>query len=375
VVILESIRLFSHLPENDLNLLRNAAQELTFPAGNCIFEEGDPGDGLYLVKSGQVEISALLENGQRQVFDRIPPGMVFGEMTVLNQAPRSARAKAEQETTVIFVPQTALAAVVKESPVLALMLAEEVSRRLREFNHQYLRQMLQAERLSLVGRFASSVVHDLKNPLSVITLAASIACSPKATQENRKLAEDNIRRQLGRVTNLVNDILEYTRGSCSAQDFPTVEYGSFIRSLAAEFHDELELRGVQLVIEGELPSVLLPLNEKRLLRAFFNLFSNAADEMSRGGKIYVRARAALDEVVTEIEDSGRGIAPEIIDRLFDAFVTFGKETGTGLGLSITRKIIEDHQGRIWACNSERGGAVFAFALPKQRRTPKEQATL
>jgi signal transduction histidine kinase len=259
---------------------------------------------------------------------------------------------------------------------LAMMLAEEVSRRLREFNQQYLREVLRAERLALVGRFASSIVHDLKNPLAVISLAASIAFSPKADLANRKLAEESIRKQLGRVTNLVNDILEYSRGSDSAQDFPKVDFGIFVQSMAREFQEELELNAIQLVLEGELPSsVLVPINEKRLMRAFFNLFSNAADEMPRGGKIYIRAQANPEEVIVEIEDSGRGIAPEIIGRLFEAFATFGKDKGTGLGLSITQKIIEDHQGRIWARNSERGGAVFAFALPRQRRAAKEPAAL
>jgi signal transduction histidine kinase len=310
------------------------------------------------------------------VFDRIRPGMIFGEMTILERAPRSARATASQQTSVIFVPKSALADVVKRSPELALMLAEEVSRRLREFNQQYLRQVLQAERLALVGRFASSVVHDLKNPLAVISLAASVACSPKADEASRKLAEESIRKQIGRVTNLVNDILEYSRGSDSAQDFANVDFGMFVQSMTTEFQEELELNAIQLVIEGELPSaVLVPINEKRLMRVFFNLFSNAADEMPRGGKIYIRCQANPDEVITEIEDSGRGIAPEIIDRLFEAFATFGKDKGTGLGLSITQKILEDHQGRIWARNSERGGAVVAFALPRQRRVEKETAAL
>jgi signal transduction histidine kinase len=371
VVTLESTKLFSHLPENDLNLLRTAAQEIDFPAGDCIFEEGDPGNGLYVVRSGQVEISALLENGQRQVFELVRPGMVFGEMTVLDQAPRSARAKARQATTVLFVPQPALAAVVKKSPELALMLAEEVSRRLREFNQQYLRQVLQAERLSLVGRFASSIVHDLKNPLAVISLASSIACSPKASNENRKFAEENIKKQLGRITNLVNDILEYTQGASESCDYPLVDYAVFLQSIIREFKEELDLNTVHLVPENQAPSVLVPINEKRLMRVFFNLFSNAMDEMPKGGTIYIRAHFNDQEVVTEIEDSGRGIAPEIIGRLFEAFATFGKAKGTGLGLSITQKIVEDHQGRIWARNSERGGAVFAFALPRHRRDQKE----
>jgi two-component system sensor kinase FixL len=68
-------------------------------------------------------------------------------------------------------------------------------------------------------------------------------------------------------------------------------------------------------------------------------------------------------VVTEIEDTGPGVAPEIANNLFVAFATFGKAHGTGLGLSICKKIIEDHKGRIWVTHQSGKGALFSFALP------------
>ena len=70
-----------------------------------------------------------------------------------------------------------------------------------------------------------------------------------------------------------------------------------------------------------------------------------------------------DAVATDIQDSGRGIAPEILDRLFEPFATHGKSKGTGLGLSICQRIIEEHGGRISAHNAPSGGAVFRFTLP------------
>jgi signal transduction histidine kinase len=85
--------------------------------------------------------------------------------------------------------------------------------------------------------------------------------------------------------------------------------------------------------------------------------------MPKDGRIFLRLEARPTEIITEIQDTGPGIAPEIADKLFEAFTTFGKEHGTGLGLSICKKIIEDHQGRIWARNEPGRGAVFAFALP------------
>ena len=84
---------------------------------------------------------------------------------------------------------------------------------------------------------------------------------------------------------------------------------------------------------------------------------------ARGGKILLRFQLGENEVVTEMEDTGPGIPPEMADRLFQPFATHGKSHGTGLGLSICKKIIEDHGGRIWVRTAPGRGAIFCFALP------------
>jgi signal transduction histidine kinase len=105
------------------------------------------------------------------------------------------------------------------------------------------------------------------------------------------------------------------------------------------------------------------LDPRRLSRIFYNLVHNATDVMLNSGKIFFRFHNDEKEIITEIEDTGPGIAPEIAGKLFQAFVTFGKSHGTGLGLSICKKIVEDHKGRIWVRNEPNRGAVFCFALP------------
>jgi signal transduction histidine kinase len=85
--------------------------------------------------------------------------------------------------------------------------------------------------------------------------------------------------------------------------------------------------------------------------------------MSGGGTIHVRVEVRDGNLVTEMRDTGPGIAPEIASRLFEAFATYGKASGTGLGLSICKRIIEDHHGHIEARNAPEGGALFRFTLP------------
>src|SRR5678815_2950523 len=168
MVTLESCALFKQLPAGEMADLRASATTRTYRDGEDIFKEGDPGDGVYVVRAGQVAISARLTGGERRVFSEVSSGDFFGEMAVLDQLPRSANATAVGETEVFFIPRERMVKLLTRSPSVGMALLQEISQRMREFNQQYFREVLQAERMALVGRFASAIVHDLKNPLTII---------------------------------------------------------------------------------------------------------------------------------------------------------------------------------------------------------------
>jgi signal transduction histidine kinase len=362
VAALESIALFRGLGRDELQALRFIAQERHFAAQGRIFGEGDPGDGVYFVKDGLVAISSLVGAGSR-VLSELGPGEIFGEMAVIEHRPRSANATAAKDTDVYFLPRGEMLSLIQRSPALAFSLLQYISHRLRDFDQVYLREVVQAERLAVVGNFARSIVHDLKNPLNIISLAAETFDRPDLRPEARAQAQTRIHRQVERISDLVSDILLFTEGKRTDVGVKPANYHTYVRELIAELRAEAELKGAHIQMQNEPPPVLVQFNPRRLSRVFHNLIHNAADMMPGGGVIYLRFQSDGKEIVTEIEDTGPGIAPEIADKLFEAFTTFGKEHGTGLGLSICKKIIEDHQGRIWARNEPGRGAVFAFALP------------
>jgi signal transduction histidine kinase len=288
-------------------------------------------------------------------------------MAVLECKPRSACAVAKQPTTVYFIPRAEMLSLVEHSPELALALLKEISHRLRQFNQQYLRQMLQTERLAVVGRFARSIVHDLKNPLNIIGLTAEMAGMDRATPEMRQQSSLRIRKQVERINDLITEILDFTQGSQSDFVLTPSDYGAFVTHLLEELTPEAALKSATLVLENPPPSVELLIHPKRLRRVFYNLVHNATDAMPEGGKVILRFRVTETEVITEIEDEGRGIAPEITEHLFEVFATHGKTHGTGLGLSICKRIVEDHQGWISARNNPGHGAVFSFGLPRRKQ--------
>jgi signal transduction histidine kinase len=366
MVTLEASKLFAQLKPEELKLLRGLAREQELDAGQEIFKESDPGDGLYVVKDGAVEISVLVGDKTRHVISVIEPGDLFGEMAVVEDQPRSASAVARQATTVYFIPRAEMLKLVGRSPALALALLREISNRLREFNGQYLRETLQAGQLAVVGRFARSIIHDLKNPLNIIGLTAEVAALESATPKMRQEAKDGIRKAVERISEMVGEILEFTQSSHADFVLAPMDYSDFVGPLVEEIRPEAALKSATLELENPPPTAGLLLNPKRLRRVFYNLIHNATEAMPEGGKIMLRFAEKPTEVVTEVEDSGPGIAPEIAGRLFEPFATHGKAHGTGLGLSICKRIIEDHKGWISARSEPGRGAIFAFGLPRPR---------
>lgn len=364
MVSLKNSKLFHALSVHDLEVVRGIAMELPLPAGYTIFREDDVGDAVYVIKDGAVEIRAGMSGGKSQVVSKLGPGEFFGEMSVIEFKRRSASAITAQPTTVYKIPAGEMFTFLQHCPELALTLLREVSSRLRDFHAQYVNEIVQAERLSFVGRFARSIVHDLKNPLNIIGLTAEIAGSDNATPEFRKLAATRIRTQVERISELIGEILEFTQGTSTTMVLVPIDYAEFVRTATDELHTELESQGVILNFENAAPAMPLLLDPARLRRVFYNLTRNALEMMPAGGIVTLRFTVKPKEVETEIEDTGPGIPAEIAPKLFEPFATFGKKSGTGLGLSISKRIIEDHGGRIWARTEPGRGAVFTFTLPR-----------
>lgn len=357
--------IFRELDPGELRALREIARERTYPAGARIFSENDPGDGVYFIREGMVEIAHLVGNRALCIFSKFGPGEIFGEMAVIEDRPRSATTTAVEETMVYFIPRAEMIALLRRSPSLSFKLLQEISGRLRDFNQQHLREIIEAERLTALGNFARSIIHDLKNPLTVINMATEIMASPNIPAELRGESYQRVRRQIGAITELVGDILDFTQGAPVEKHMAAVSCRDFIQDVAMELRIEAEFRHSVFKLANEPPDLKTRFDPRRIRRVILNLARNALDMMPEGGQLTLSFQQGGNEIITEIQDNGPGIAPEIAGKLFQAFVTFGKAHGTGLGLSICKKIVEEHGGRIWARNlpDPDHGAVFSFTLP------------
>jgi signal transduction histidine kinase len=179
----------------------------------------------------------------------------------------------------------------------------------------------------------------------------------------RQVAQRRIQAQVDRLSNMANELLEFTRSSSPRNTLVVSDYAEFLQPLIEDIGHEIATKSVRFIVPSELPHIRILLDGRRLAHVFYNLINNAVDAMPSGGQVFLRFRKEANQIITEIEDTGAGIAPEIADRLFEPFATFGKSHGTGLGLSICRRILEDHQGQIHVRNAPSGSAVFWFSLP------------
>ncbi|MCF7669015.1 MAG: cyclic nucleotide-binding domain-containing protein [Verrucomicrobia bacterium] len=371
---LSSIDLFKDMPDEELDTLERAAESKSIPAGKLIFTQGEPCDGLYLIKKGKVLIQVETEQKDQLTIKTLGPDEVFGEMALVDLEPRSASAIADTNLEALLFPRKSVEALLSRSPRLAIAITKQISLRMREFNHQYINQVLKTERLSLVSKLAASIVHDFKNPLGIIGVATDISNADAATPEQRALSAKRIHEQIERLTGMVNELLEFTRGSKEPSILSKIHYPSLIENLLKTIGTEIRNNSISLCLKNPTPDVDLLMHPRRIQHLLQNLISNAVDAMPGGGEITIGFELLPREVVTYIEDNGDGISNEILDHLFEPFATYGKSHGTGLGLSICKKIVEDHHGWINAKNRPDGGAVFAFGLPLPKSEDSDKHT-
>jgi signal transduction histidine kinase len=234
--------------------------------------------------------------------------------------------------------------------------AEEMMQRLQRQQ----RDMLRAEQLASLGQLAASIAHEVRNPLTGMKLLVEAALRPTRPQPLSREDLEVIHGEIDRLEDTVHHFLDFARPQ------PLVRRVADLRDLVARPLDLIRARARQQAVrvEVDVPADPLPvdLDAGQFGTVLVNLLLNALDAMPRGGALTLAARQEERSVVLTIRDTGPGIAPELLPRLFTPFVS-GKATGTGLGLSLSRRIIEEHEGTIEAANLPDGGASFTIRLP------------
>jgi signal transduction histidine kinase len=262
-----------------------------------------------------------------------------------------------------------LAGAALENALLVATL-QRVSQELTEANHRILDQqgaMIRAEKLSSLGRMAAGVAHELRNPLAVISgraeilrMATSGGRPPSADRVDSYLAI--IHEQAHRAARIVSGLSAYARER--PPEMTEVSLGKLLPETVELVHAQLKFEAVEVdvVVPPDLP--LIRGNPDQLQQVFINLAINAVQAMKGGGRLTMTAQAGPEWLTVRVADTGIGIPPENLSKVFDPFFSTKPEgEGTGLGLSIIHAIVDSHGGRINVTSRVGIGTVFTLEFP------------
>ena len=231
-------------------------------------------------------------------------------------------------------------------------------------------QLFQADKLSSIGLLAAGVAHEVNTPLAVISSYAQMLAKQVQGDPQKSSLLEKITRQTFRASEIVNNLLNFSR--TSGTEFTDVEVNKIITDTLALL--EHQFKTSRIKVEDELTTGLPSIQGSpgRLQQVFLNLFLNAKDAMPNGGVLRV-ATSNGNGVSVAVTDTGSGIAPEHIQRIYDPFFTTknapreGQNRGTGLGLSVTYGIIQEHAGKIRVESRPGEGTTFYLDFPLARK--------
>ena len=232
------------------------------------------------------------------------------------------------------------------------------------------RELARRERLAALGEMAAGVAHEIRNPLASIELFASLLRRDLADRPALAAHAGKISRGVQRLDSIVNDILAFageTDPVCRE-----VVLADVLAEAAEMVAAPLAARHTRLSIDAPPRDVRLGADPDQLQRVVANLLLNAAQAGEGPATVSLTARRSHADSTVEIvvSDRGPGIAPELLDRIFNPFFTT-KDSGTGLGLAIVHRIVEAHGGAVTASNRDEGGAMFRVTLPVRAATQSE----
>lgn len=234
-------------------------------------------------------------------------------------------------------------------------------------NQELEEELQRSERSAVVGRLASGIAHEIRNPLNFINLSIdhlreAFAPANPAQSAQYKHILTTIKDELARLNQLVSDFLSYGRpAKLKLRDIDARVLAEEVRDLVAAKADE---QGVKIAIESNGADTRLTADAEQLKTCFSNLMINAVQAMPGGGDLDVVLNTNDGHIEIEFSDTGTGMLPETLEQIFEPYYST-KETGIGLGLPLTKKIIEEHGGQI-EVESEVGiGTSFIVTLPRK----------
>ena len=243
----------------------------------------------------------------------------------------------------------------------------EMVEKLRQ--HRELEERLrEAERLSAVGKLASGIAHEIRNPLNFMNLSIDHIRSRLRSGQPDGIAEalalmSNIKAEIHRLNSMIENFL--TVGKPLALNKSEVDLGVLIQDVVGLAHQKAVEQGVTITVADDVPIPHLQADPVQIKTCLMNVVLNAIQAMPGGGRLRIVTASRPGFVDITVSDTGPGISEEDLNRIFNPYFTT-KKLGIGLGLAITKKIVEEHRGRISVLSRPHEGTDVVISLPVER---------
>lgn len=231
-------------------------------------------------------------------------------------------------------------------------------------------QRIQEEQIEMLGKITNFFVRNVKNSLLTLRHTTEIMSGQEFLPAQATQLSQEMLREVDYILGTVQELVEFSHGQHGTLKRQTCSVTEFIERVIAIL--EARFAKQHITIEQQLDYTgAIHVDIEKMTRAFVNIAENAQHAMPAGGRLLMATRLLDNVVHFELSDEGEGISPEIRDRIFEPFVSDGKENGTGLGLTIAKKILDEHHASIDIHSASTKGTTVHISLPVSERNGKE----
>ncbi len=379
---IRNVYFFNGLTDEEIKSIGNVCHRQTVNTGDIICKEGSEANRFFIILSGAVEVWKDYSLEEPDLLAVHGPGHLFGEMALVDELPRSATVIAREVTELLYIYRDDFQRIIKENSSIALSIMKSVSAMVRKSNESFVEglreknrkleiaykelqeaqeELLRAERLSAVGKFSSLILHDIRNPLSVIRGYAEMICLNANDTERSKTSARKIVNEADRINHIANELLDYSKGELRL-NISIVKLDELMTQFLESIYEKFKARGITVSSEVTFDGPVL-LDKERILRMLYNIADNSRKAMPEGGILKIKVSNKGKTLIFEIIDSGVGMSREVLKNIFEPFFSYSKSGGTGLGMCIVKSIVDAHEGRLSVFSKESKGTKFQIAIP------------
>jgi len=379
---LKTISQFQNLNDSELKAISDVCQCCEYKEGDILFREGDDADSVYLLIEGFVEIWKNYGSGKKDILAKQNKGNIVGEMAVIDELKRSATVIAGEKMIVYNILRDDFISLLRRLPELSFEFMKSISMLVRKSNENFINELqdrniklektnkkilrmqdelLRKERLSTVGQFSSMILHDLRNPISVIKGYSDILLIKDCDHQSVRDYANAIQREAMNLNLLAGEMLDYSRGEIRL-NLSVTHLDALIDDVYTNIKRKMVGSKISMTKDVSFNEPVL-IDYDRFYRVLVNLCDNSRKALYNGGDLQIITSKTDENYIIQVVDNGDGMDKEKLDKIFDPFTSFSRAGGTGLGMVIVKNIIEAHKGDISVMSEEHLGTTVTITLP------------